>query len=175
MEYNLKTGIWARPERDERLAQNCTEYVLNEPSFNKKNSRTIKYTQAIPNKRALEKIKKLADENNINLIVFTTPHNKNMMDTFSSEDYLLFLKDISEVTNFFDFSGYNTITLNNCNYHESSHYISSVGNLIAARIFNNQNIDIPKDFGVLVTKENIDEHLENLKKQIKEYDLAKVK
>lgn len=56
------------------------------------------------------------------------------MDTFVVEDYLEFLKMISSLTNFYDFTGYNS-----------------------------------------VTKENINEHLENLRKQIEEYDLSKLK
>lgn len=46
---------------------------------------------------------------------------------------------------------------------------------IMAKIFNDKVVDVPKDFGVLVTKENINEHLENLRKQIEEYDLSKLK
>ena len=46
--------------------------------------------------------------------------------------------------------------------------------LISAKIFNDKSVEVPEDFGVLVTKDNIDEHLENLRKQIKEYDLNKV-
>ena len=42
-----------------------------------------------------------------------------------------------------------------------------------AKIFNDKSVEVPEDFGVLVTKDNIDEHLENLRKQIKEYDLNK--
>ena len=49
------------------------------------------------------------------------------------QDYLEFLKMISSLTNFYDFTGYNS-----------------------------------------VTKENINEHLENLRKQIEEYDLNKL-
>ncbi len=40
-----------------------------------------------------------------------------------------------------------------------------------AKIFNGKIVNVPNDFGALVTKENIDEHLLNLRKQIKDYDL----
>ncbi|QNM90927.1 hypothetical protein HOO34_04235 [Aliarcobacter cryaerophilus] len=43
-----------------------------------------------------------------------------------------------------------------------------------AKIFNDKLVEVPEDFGVLVTKDNIDEHLENLRKQIEEYDLNKI-
>ncbi len=97
-----------------------------------------------------------------------------MMDGFIVDDYLRYLKEISNITDFYDFSGYNTITMNNYNYYESSHYRPLVGAIIAGRIFNDKSIKIPNDFGVFVTKDNITEHLSNLKKQIEIYDKNKI-
>ena len=84
----------------------------------------------------------------IKLYLFTTPHNKNMMDTFILNDYHRYLKDIATITSFYDFSGYNSVTNDNTNYYETSHYRPQVGKLIAAKIFNDVNIEVPRDFGV---------------------------
>ena len=174
-DYFIETGIWTKPLKEEKILKTPEKFVQEEISFNTKNNRTTKNAQYENNSKALKEIVDLCKENNINLIVFTTPHNKNMMDTFIVEDYLEFLKMISKYTKFYDFTGYNSITIENINYYESSHYRQNVGELIAAKIFNDKSIEVPQDFGVLVTKENIDEHLENLRKQIKEYDLEKLR
>ncbi len=123
--------------------------------------------------KALTNIKKLCIKNNIKLYVFTTPHNKNMMDRYIVNDYLRYLKEISNITDFYDFSGYNTITINNYNYYEESHYRPLVGSLIAGKIFKDNTVEVSEDFGVFVTKENINKHLQNLKKQIENYDINK--
>ena len=73
-------------------------------------------------------------------------------------------------TNYYDFSGYNTVTTNDCNYYETSHYRPLVGNLIAARIFHDSTISVPDDFGKFITKNTIDNHIILLKKQIDEYE-----
>jgi hypothetical protein len=86
-----------------------------------------------------------------------------MMDTFYKDDYLNYLKSIAKITDFYDFSGYNSITTNNCNYYETSHYRPHIGELIAGRIFKDKNISIPNDFGTWVTKENVDKYLKNKK------------
>ena len=65
------------------------------------------------------------------------------------------------------------ISKNDYNYYEDSHYLAYVGELVAAKIFNDKSVEVPEDFGVLVTKDNIDEHLENLRKQIQAYDVSK--
>ncbi len=171
--YFIETGIWTKPIKEEKIRINPEKFIQEENSFNIENKRSLKNTKSKDNTSALKKIVDLCLENDINLIVFTTPHNKNMMDSFMVDDYLEFLKMISSLTNFYDFTGYNSITTNNINYYESSHYREIVGKLIAAKIFHDNLVEVPKDFGILVTKDNIDEHLKNLRKQIQDYDLKK--
>jgi hypothetical protein len=171
--YSLETGSWSKPIKEKKIQENPLKFISEESSFHIKNARLIKNSSKLKNLKALSEIVNLSKKNNINLIVFTTPYNKNMMDNFILNDYFDFLKEISTVINFYDFTGYNSITLNNTNYYEPSHYRENVGRLIAAKIFNDKSIDVPKDFGVLVTKDNINEHLENLRKQVNDYELEK--
>jgi len=72
------------------------------------------------------------------------------------------------------FYGKNEITVNDGNFDENGwHFKPKIAELIFAKIFNDPTIEVPKDFGVLVTKENIDEHLKNLREQVQNYDLNK--
>jgi hypothetical protein len=169
--YVLETGIWANPTDEKKIDVNCKEYVANQKSFHTKNRRILKYLTQKETIRDLKEITALCRANNIKLYTFMMPHNQIMMDSFSIEDYLDYLKDIANITDFYDFSGYNTITTNNCNYYERSHYRPLVGELIAAKIFNTNKIDVPNDFGKLVTKNNIVEHLNNRKKEILKHDI----
>jgi len=170
-EYSLETtGTWSRPKREARLQKNCKEYVLNEPSFHTKHERTVGAENIKKTIAALQKIKQLCDEHNINLYLFTTAQNHVMMDTFKVDDYLAFIKQLSEVTSFYDFSGYNSITDNNCNYLEYSHYRAHVGALIAARIFGDPSVDVPEDFGIHVDKNNVEEHIKQLREAIRLHD-----
>jgi hypothetical protein len=74
------------------------------------------------------------------------------MDTFLLEDYREYLRDISDITSFYDFTGYNSVTKDNCNYYEMSHYRPQVAKLIAAKIFNDKSIAVPSDFGKYIEK-----------------------
>jgi len=168
--YKLETGIWENPTDEEKISENCQEYVAKQASFHRKNRRILEYTTQKETMRDLKEIVSLCKANNIKLYTFMMPHNKTMMDSFIVEDYLNYLKDIANITDFYDFSGYNTITTDNCNYYERSHYRPLVGKLIAARIFNDKSINVPNNFGQLITKENILSHLEHRKKEIFEHD-----
>lgn len=81
------------------------------------------------------------------------------------------LKELVKVTDYIDFTGHNTISENQLNYWDSSHLRKEITPTIFAKIFNDDTIEVPKDFGVFVTKENIDKHLKNLRQQIQAYDL----
>ena len=167
------TGIWKNNDAENKIKENCEDYVEQESTFHSTKKRFKLAKNTINSLKTIKKIVKLSNENNIKLHLFITPINKVRMDTYRTDDYLEFIAGISEITNFYNFSGYNSVTINNCNYYTHTHYRPLVGEYVAAKIFKNKSIIVPDDFGVYVTKENIDEHLKILKGQIKSYDLAK--
>lgn len=66
-----------------------------------------------------------------------------------------------------DFSGYSSVTTEKVSspmsyYWDSSHFTEAVGGWILGRIFG-QNIGIPPDFGVLLTLDNIEPHLQSIR------------
>ena len=72
-------------------------------------------------------------------------------------------REIVKIVPVWDFSGYNSITSEPIkegmkNYADSSHYRENIGNLILNRVLNYQTKSVPKDFGILITPENIAAH-----------------
>lgn len=139
--YDLEAGTWK-----------LVKHEKEEKSFHFKNRRIIEYTQEKKSKEVLKQIVDLCKREDIKLYLFTTPHNQNMMDTFVLKDYKAYLRDISDITDFYDFSGYNSVTRDNKNYYEMSHYRPLVGKMIAAKIFNDQKIHVADDFGRQIKK-----------------------
>ena len=150
--YQIDKGTWTLKKKELQLKTNCTKYVEEISGFHIKYRRTKSYTTARFSMKALKKIIELCKMNHIKLYVFITPHNHNKLDTFILDDYKNFIRDISELTDFYNFATYNTITNNDCNYYETSHYRPHVANLIAARIFKDKNISLPDDFGKFIAK-----------------------
>lgn len=169
-DYNITSGIWSNAYKEEAISKDCKAYIDTISAFNVDYRSVLTYTTKKQSMHDLQEIVNLSKQHNITLYLFTTPQNHNLMNTFHINDYFAYLKDIAKITDFYDFSGYNSITTNNCNYYDISHYRPMIGRLIAARIFKNPNIDVPSDFGVWVTKENIDERLKTLKKEIHCYN-----
>ena len=99
-------------------------------------------------------------ENNIECIVFTNP--MHYITHFASRpNYSEFLQKLSTITDFYNFSGLNDITLSHDNYVDASHYNAETGDLmlefIAGKVPNETLLE--QGFGVYVTENNIQELL----------------
>lgn len=170
--YDLETGVMYRLKLDKKIAENHELYIKNEPSFHQHNERVNKidpkdYTIVMKNFKHLVR---LCNENKINLILYTTPLNHQTMDKFDINSSLTFIKDITKIHDLWYFSGYNSITLDDHNYYEESHYLYHISKLIAARIFNDQRVRIPNDFGLFLTKDNIRKYEIQLKENMLQHD-----
>ena len=73
------------------------------------------------------------------------------------------------MTDYYDFSGFNSVTTNPVNYYEEVHYRYRVGDMIIERIFGGSVAALPEDFGSLVTKHSIGQHLEKQKRELEQY------
>jgi hypothetical protein len=156
--------------QDKLIQENPQAYIQNEPSFHAKRDRTVRSKDTQQNMQALGEMKKICDANHIHLIMFITPHNHKLMDSLDREDYLDFLRQISNIGDYWDFSGYNSVTLDDHNYYEASHYRAPVARLVAARIFQDPTVSVPPDFGVHITKKNVEKVITDRRAQIISHD-----
>lgn len=112
-----------------------------------------------PTLEAIREIARTAKEQGIALTVFINPvHRTTYLDT-DQDQFFAFKKELATITDYYDFSGLNSITTNNYYYYETSHYREMVGDMMLARMFGYPNVTVPADFGVLVTRRNMDAHL----------------
>lgn len=123
-------------------------------------------------------IVKICQENNIELIIFISPSHATQWEairvTRQWQTFEQWKRDLVKIVPVWDFSGYNTITTEPIedqmnNYTDNSHYTPSVGDLVLNRIFNRNSESLPDDFGILITPQNIEKHLGNIRQQRKIY------
>lgn len=166
-----KTGRWYFDQKEKALHENPEEYIKSELSFHKRASKKLFASNTVltNNLKALHEIVELCQKNSIELVVFVAPHNHVMLESIDFNAYQNFLLSLSDITPYWDFSGYNGVTLNNQNYYEHSHYRPHVGEWIAEKIFTKTPLSIPQDFGFFVTKNTIKDHLNHLKMQYETY------
>ena len=118
------------------------------------------------------KIVELCRQNNIDLKVFISPAHATQWESIEVtgrwDTFEQWKRELVKVTPVWDFSGFNSVTTEAIkakmnNYVDNSHYSPAIGNLILNRIFDYKPEDIPQDFGILLTTENIEQHLAKIR------------
>jgi hypothetical protein len=116
---------------------------------------------------AMKEIVDLAEKNRISLVIFINPvHKTTYLDT-DLKQFALFKKELAAITDYYDFSGLNSITTNNYYYYETSHYRPLVGDMMLKVMFERPDVKVPRDFGFHVTRTNIVSHLISQCREIK--------
>lgn len=115
----------------------------------------------------IREIKSFCDDNNIGLVVWVNPLYKITYEESLKKDFYKFLEGLAEITDYYNFSGLNDITLNSDNYVDSSHYRAEVGDMIINVVWNKEKYDklFEQGFGWLVNQGNIEDLIEILKSQ----------
>jgi hypothetical protein len=121
----------------------------------------------------IDEMKILAKQNNFSLIFFFNPIYAQRYASYAT-GFLPIKEELAKHTDFYDFSGFNSVTTNNFNYYEEHHYRYLIADMIVQRIFRNGNISVPDDFGILVTKNNVLIHINKQRLEMGKYLAGKV-
>ena len=79
------------------------------------------------------------------------------------EQYFSFIQELSEISPFYDFSGINSLTVNNSYYLETCHYRMSVGDFMLPIMFESKPPHAD-GFGQIVNSQNINRIIEQKKR-----------
>ncbi len=164
------------PDYYDRLLETGTENLYIQTGFHYDDAKPWWSDYYYPREESLEDIRKiveLCDEYDINLRFFTNPLNAITYTKDIDNGYLVFLEELAKVTPYWNFSGYNDVTLNYDNYYETSHYCPAVGDMIIDCIYHGKTDDrlLEQGFGVYVTEDNVDQLIKTLKDQAINFDL----
>lgn len=112
----------------------------------------------------------ICDENNIKLYVVTNPLYYLTYGRAVENGYLDYIERLSEVTDFYNFSSFSSVTFEYMNYYETSHFTPAIGRMIIESTQGIQNsVLLEEGFGTYVTKETSDKLMNLLRAQAVEY------
>ncbi len=161
-----KTGQSFAPAEDSAIERDPVAHA-NKPAFQKRFRPSDVYMEGVI--RDLKDLIAFGKKNNIRLTFFIVPFYETKYLDAGPDELDRFKRALAEMTDFWDFSGFNTITTNRYYYYETWHFRAIAGDMILARIFGTKGTTVPEDFGVFVTARNIDSHLQHLRRQMREY------
>ncbi len=117
----------------------------------------------------LSEIVSICNENGISLKLFINPMFVTTYMRQDKEEFFEFLRKLSSVSEFYDFSGVNKITTDPYYYYESSHFRPLLGYKIIDVLANNLNKTDVKEFGKLISSDNINYIINQKDKAIRQY------
>lgn len=162
LNYDMSKGFWTRPVRDQKITANCQHYVAEEKTFSKPmHPKKVDEQVMKQSLLAITRYKNKLDKANVKLTVLFTPYNHIMLNSIDIEDYETFIRQLVNITEFYNFMYYNKLTKNDCNYYEYSHYRPLVGDLIVQSLAEQSHK--PNDTYQYVSKSTIKTHLDFLK------------
>lgn len=110
------------------------------------------------NVEAMAQLKALCDEENVSLKVVIGPTFLAEMYKFEGPGYYDYLRELVQIVDMWDFSGFIPENLNPYNFVNEGHYKNVVADLIVDTMYGKNQ---KEGFGVLLTKDNIEEYLAN--------------
>jgi|GEM_PF-306498 len=157
-----------RSSHNEWIEKNQEKHVMG-PKFKIPDSKFNPNSSIDLNMKIIENLVELARKNNINLYIFTNPIHFTSQLSINLDDYQEALRQLARITDFYDFSGLNSVTLNNLYFHETSHYREMVGDMILAKIFGYPKVAVPEDFGFHVDSTNVENLIALHRNQLQTY------
>ncbi len=164
------------PEYGQRLLATGTENLSIAPDFHYDKTDATWSDYYYPREESLDEIREIVElcrDNDINLRVFTNPLNGYTYEKDIANGYIKFLHELAFVTPYYNFSGFNDVTLDMSNYYETSHFSPEVADMIIDRLYNDRGDAglLKQGFGMYVTPENVDELTDILYAQAVNFDL----
>ena len=153
-----RTGAYDKAVRDVEPISDMEKYFEDYPDFNGYGyaRQEMKYAEECLAK--ISEIKTKCDAKGIGLTLIFSPEYYMQKDFYDSEELKNFWIRLAEITDFWDFS-FTGISTDARYFYDATHIRNTLGDMILARIFNDDSIYRPYDLGYYVNKENVRERI----------------
>ena len=121
--------------------------------------------------RDIQKIYEICREHKIELTIFTNPMHRLTYMASLDKRYFEFLEGLAKITDFWNFSSLNNVTLDNNSYIDDSHYKAETGDIMLNVMCSGEVYPElqAQGFGVKVTRENAKDFISMLRRQAEDF------
>lgn len=143
-----ETGDYDKSIRDTENIGDYNDYINKDAySVFKAYPKSKKELVEIENfSNCMQKIKDLCDEEHINLEVIVFPVYWEDFENYNTNELEQFYRSLSSITDFWDFSK-SVISTDARYFYDSSHFRNSVGTMMLGKIYKDESLYMPEDFG----------------------------
>lgn len=132
--FRLDEGSYRFPLKDAALDEECSAYwekVISEIGAGKGQVSESEWNELL--ERNISDLHQLINDakiRDVNVVVFIPPHHHMFLGNLDKSRYEQLLRRLSQITEFWNLAYYSSMTTNNCNYYEPSHYTERISGLV---------------------------------------------
>lgn len=158
--FDVETGSYNKSVRDVEPIGSLETYEAKYPAFDTTYAPYDSMPYAEQVATALERLKARCMEQNVEFMLLLSPIYCQELRTYEKEDLDAYWTALADVTDFWDFSGFTSVSYDPRYFYDAYHFRNAVGDMALARIFGDESIYVPDDFGCYVTADNVAQRLE---------------
>ena len=159
--FDEKTGAYDKRARDVENIGDLERYYESYPVFTDYLVYPARMGEIESTMESVAAIRDMCEAAGVNLYVVCAPVYGEYLNTFTDEDLAAFYTALAEVTDYWDFT-YSSVSWEPRYFYDSTHFRNAVGDMALARMFGDDSVYVPEDFGAYVTAENVKEHVKTL-------------
>lgn len=157
--FDPETGAYDKSLRDVERISSLDEFLQKYPVFLEDRGHVDTLDAMDECLESVARIKAMCEEAGASFTYIISPLYETELDKYANEDLMEYYLRLVEITDFWDFSGYNSVAYEPRYFYDYAHFRNTVGTMALARMFNDDSVYVPGDFGIHVTEENITEHI----------------
>lgn len=104
---------------------------------------------------SVKRMKELCDREGVNFTVIMSPLYHKELAAYDKGELTEFWIRLARITDFWDFTGFHSVSHDSRYFYDAYHFRNSVGDMALARMFGDNEVYIPENFGTLVTEDNV--------------------
>lgn len=155
------TGAYDKSSRDVERISALDEYLEAHPDFQEDRGRVETLDAMDACLESVGRIKSMCEEVGATFTYIISPVYKTELDKYANNDLMEYYSRLIKITDFWDFSGYHSVAAEPRYFYDYAHFRNSVGAMALAYMFDDDSVYVPEDFGVHVTADNVQEHIDS--------------
>ncbi|MCD7948223.1 MAG: polysaccharide deacetylase family protein [Oscillospiraceae bacterium] len=153
-----ETGAYDKSLRDVERIGSLADYLEKHPEFKVRNPAEETLPAAEECLASIARMQQMCEEAGVSATFLISPMYDGEMDLYCNDDLFAFFEQLADITDYWDFSGYHSVSSEPRYFYDTMHYRNSVGGMMLARMFQDSDVYVPDDFGVYVTRETVAAH-----------------
>jgi len=151
--FDAETGTYNKTRRDAESIGSLEDYFVNNQSLENPWFRKVRLDDIDDCVEAVAEIAEMCRQYGTKLTIITMPMMAQNIAAYDSEEVLQFFERIAEISDFWEFSA-SSVSHDVRYFYDATHFRNSVGDMMLARMYGDESVYVPDDFGIFVTREN---------------------